>query len=233
MRGPRASTVDNLHRLLAAGGEHAPFVLVGASRGGLFVRDYQAEHPEQVVGLVLVDPSTEDRLYTRIGGHDVLIADVSAEQLRSTLPTHPVAVSRRSPQTGSPFNRLPPELYRTRVLLEERLIASIPDTVSPAIIATASENERALLARLRERRRASAHPLGDMPVIVLSRGTDPNPDREVAHRAVAAMSTSSRHAVVAGAGHEIHLYEPAAVVRAIAELVEGARRKSAARPAPR
>jgi pimeloyl-ACP methyl ester carboxylesterase len=222
-KGPRASTVSDLYTLLRAAGERPPYILVGASRGGLFVREYQAEHSEEVAGLVLVDPSTEDRLYTRLDGRDMLIAEVTAEQLRSTLPTRPVAVPRRRPQTGAPFDLLPTTLYETRVKLDERLIASIPDTVSPEIIAAASENERALLARLRVLRGASDFPLGDLPVVVLSRGNEENADREAAHRALAALSTNSRHAVVAGAGHEIHLFDPAAVVRAIEDVVAAVR----------
>jgi pimeloyl-ACP methyl ester carboxylesterase len=225
-RGPRAGRVDDLNALLAAAGERPPYVLVGASRGGLFVREYQADHPSDVAGLVLVDPSTEDRLFTRIGERDMLIAEVTAEQLRSTLPATPVAVPRRSPQVGTPFDRLPPELYRTRVMLDERLIASIPDTVPPAAISTGAENERRLLARLRSLRSASEHPLGDLPVVVLTRGNEQTEDREAAHRAVAGLSIDSRHAVVAGAGHEIHLFDPGIVVGAIADVIKAVRTRS-------
>ncbi|HUF52913.1 MAG TPA: alpha/beta hydrolase [Dehalococcoidia bacterium] len=229
-RGPRASTVEDLRKLLAAAGERPPYILVGASRGGLFVRDYQADQPTEVAGLVLVDPSTEDRLFTRIDGQDFLIADLTAEQVRSTVPTRPVAVPRRSPQTGAPFDRLPPDIYRMRLLLDERLIASIPDTVSPTIIATAIENERALLARLRTLRAGSEHPLRDMPMVVLTRGNVRNAGREAAHSAVAALSTNSRHTVVAGAGHEIHLFAPARVVQAVEDVVEAVRGRSSLPP---
>lgn len=50
-------TVADLHALLQAAGETGPFVLAGHSIGGLYVRRYAAEHPEEVVGLVLVDSS--------------------------------------------------------------------------------------------------------------------------------------------------------------------------------
>jgi pimeloyl-ACP methyl ester carboxylesterase len=221
--GARASTVDDLRKLLVAAGERPPFVLVGASRGGLFARAYQADHPADVAGLVLVDPATEDRLFTRIDGRDMLISDVTAEQLRSTVPKKPVAVPRRRPQTGVPFDRLPAELYSIRIRLDERLVASIPDTVSPSAIAVGVENERALLARLRALRAARAQPLGSLPLVVLTRGDDRNEGREDAHRAVSALSRNSRHTVVAGSGHEIHLFEPTAVVHAIQDVVAAVR----------
>jgi len=40
---------------LSKAGEHPPYVLVGQSMGGLFVRWYQAPDPDQVVGMVLVE----------------------------------------------------------------------------------------------------------------------------------------------------------------------------------
>ena len=224
------STAQDLRALMRAAGERPPYLMVGASRGGLFVRQYHADNPDDVAGFVLVDPSSEERLFTMINGEAIAIAEVTAEQMRTTNPSRPVAVPRRQPQTGAPFDRLPPDLYRTRIALDERLIASIPDIVPPEAIAAARESERALLARLLATRRASARPLGDRPVVVLSRGDEANADREAAHAALGALSTNSRHSVVKGAGHEIHLFEPAVVVQAIADVTQAIRDKQ---PLPR
>ena len=54
-----AAVVADLHALLAAAGEPGPYVLVGHSLGGLMVRLYAATYPNEVAGLVLVDPSVE------------------------------------------------------------------------------------------------------------------------------------------------------------------------------
>ena len=51
--------VEDLHTLLDVAGEQGPFVLVGHSFGGLFVRLYAATWPEEVAGLVLVDALSE------------------------------------------------------------------------------------------------------------------------------------------------------------------------------
>lgn len=219
----RVRTARDLHRLLRAAGERPPWVLVGASRGGLFIRSYQADHPSEVVGMVFVDPATEERLLTVIEGRTVPIAKVTAEELRATNPTAPVAVPRRRPQTGEPFDRLAPELYRVRIMLDEKLIASVPDTVGPEIVAAAREGERGFLARLDSLRGVTGHPLADLPTVVLSRGRDKNADREATHARVARLSTNSYHCIVAGAGHEIHLFEPGAVVMAIGHVVDAAR----------
>lgn len=222
----RAGDAVDLHNLLRAAGERPPYVMVGASRGGLLVRAYALDYPDEVAGCVLVDPASEERLFTRLGGEAVLIASLTPEQLRSTFPTFPVRVPRRRPQTGAPFDKLPPELYQQRVKLDERLIASVPDMVMPEMIATAQERERALLARLLASRSAGQYPLGDRPTVVLSRGDERNAEREEVHAALARLSANSRHTVVAGAGHEIHLFEPEAVIRAVRDVVQAVRGKT-------
>ena len=52
------SIARELHALLQAGDVRGPLVLVGASRGGLYIRDFAAKFPQQVAGLVFVDSST-------------------------------------------------------------------------------------------------------------------------------------------------------------------------------
>ena len=54
--------VHELQALLERARVAGPYVLVGHSLAGVDVRLFQAEHPEQVVGMVLVDVTTEDTL---------------------------------------------------------------------------------------------------------------------------------------------------------------------------
>ena len=53
------SVVADLHALLQAADVPGPYVLVGHSLGGLFVRLYAATYPDEVAGLVLVDAWSE------------------------------------------------------------------------------------------------------------------------------------------------------------------------------
>ncbi|GAB3765021.1 pimeloyl-ACP methyl ester carboxylesterase [Nocardioides ginsengisegetis] len=48
----------DLHALLAAAGEHGPYVLVGHSIGGPYALTYAAQYPQDVAGMVLLDSSS-------------------------------------------------------------------------------------------------------------------------------------------------------------------------------
>jgi len=58
---PRSTgdVVADLHALLTAAGVPGPYVMVGASTGGLIVRQYASLYPTEVSGLVLVDAISE------------------------------------------------------------------------------------------------------------------------------------------------------------------------------
>jgi pimeloyl-ACP methyl ester carboxylesterase len=58
---PRSTgeVVGDLPALLAAAGVPGPYVMVGASTGGLIVREYASFYPAEVSGLVLVDAISE------------------------------------------------------------------------------------------------------------------------------------------------------------------------------
>jgi pimeloyl-ACP methyl ester carboxylesterase len=63
-RDPR-QIARELHTLLGNAGIDGPYVLVGQSFGGLYVRMYAAQYPKEVEGMVLVDAS-HPGMWTRL-----------------------------------------------------------------------------------------------------------------------------------------------------------------------
>lgn len=53
------SIATDLHALLETSGFEPPYVLVGHSAGGLFVRVFAHKYPSEVAAIVLIDPATE------------------------------------------------------------------------------------------------------------------------------------------------------------------------------
>ena len=62
--GTSANGVDDVHRLLAAAGLKPPYILVGHSYGGMHARLFADLHLDEVVGMVLIDPSEEDWVWS-------------------------------------------------------------------------------------------------------------------------------------------------------------------------
>jgi hypothetical protein len=157
----------------------------------------------------------------------VLIASLTAEQLLSTMPTTAIPVPSRSPQTGSPFDKLPPDLYQLRIKIDQRLIASMPASVPAEVVRDAAEGQRTGLARLLESRGRQDNPMRNVPVVVLTRGQNQTQGIAENHASLARLSTNSRHEVIETADHEIHLFTPSAVVQAIQDVCVSAKERSA------
>jgi pimeloyl-ACP methyl ester carboxylesterase len=100
-----ASRQDDLHLLLRKAGIRPPYVLVGASIGGIFTRAYQRRYPEQGVGLVLDDPTRDEGLGYRINGKEKPIYEMSAADMCAV---------------GKAFLRNPPPLESPTSLEEPR-----------------------------------------------------------------------------------------------------------------
>lgn len=86
-----------------------------------------------------------------------------------------------------------------------------------------------MLSRLNAARKSTPSQLGSVPLVVLTRGLNTSPDQQAAHAEIAKLSRNSRHTVVPGSYHEIHLSHPEAVASAILEVVAAVREGRALR----
>lgn len=235
--GPADETVEqttgDLHLLLRSAGEPAPFVLVGASIGGVFVRAFQHTYPEYVAALVFANSA--HRLGKVVPGGGGLLWDLSEAQIRSAYPL-PASVTRgpRPARTGEPFDRLPPELQAVRLAFDVRRWESWnrADAGPEADLSWRKELLRELDQSCSG---APEHPLGDLPVLVVS--NDPSAselarqgklDRPFCDRSDAAdglelLSSNSLYILAEESGHEVHLYQPELLVPALERVIRAVR----------
>jgi|SRR5579871_616812 len=70
---------DDLHRLLETEKIPGPYVLVGASLGGIYIRHFARRYPDSIAGMVLVDSSHEEQ-FSRYRAISPAIAERYATQ---------------------------------------------------------------------------------------------------------------------------------------------------------
>jgi pimeloyl-ACP methyl ester carboxylesterase len=221
---PRSFAQLNLELATAAAraGLRPPYILVGQSYGGAVVRRFAEDRSAEVGGLVLVDAAHEDQSVFYDGASHLLREGargrmVPAPRLALDADMRRSAASRAEApvEIGRPLDRLPPAAQRVwtwalaRPLL--RLARDAEADWSP------EEFVRFRAERLRDRAT-----LGDLPLRVLSRGTD-SPEHREQQRDLGRLSRNSTVVFAPTAGHNIHVEDPGLVVQAIAELVELAR----------
>jgi pimeloyl-ACP methyl ester carboxylesterase len=223
-------TVDDLHRLLAAAAEHGPYVLVGASIGGIYIRAYQHAFTRDVSGLAFLNSS--HRVGFVVKGKGDLIWKMSEEDLRSAFPLPASARGPAPTHEGEPFDRLPPEIQAVRLWLDQRLWERWdPEKAGPESILSWRKE---FLRELEQDCSAPKHPLGDLPVLVLSSDTSAMErdrmhklDRSFCDRSDAGdgleILSSDVMYLTAGSGHEIHLYQPDRAVQALDATVRALR----------
>lgn len=227
--GPEPRTTERivaeLRELLAAANLPGPYVLVGHSFSGFTARLFAARYPDEVAGLVLVDPiyprewmelSADDRRRlaagARLGRRVARLAAFGV--MRVYLFLISVGVLRADPRGDwvDSFRKLPAGLVSV-----VRAFWSQPKPYRT--IASQVENLPVSAAQVA----AAALPT-NLPVRVLSAGNT-RPERLREQEAVARFSAHGQHVLVAGSGHWIQLDQPEAVIAAIREVVEAARRR--------
>jgi pimeloyl-ACP methyl ester carboxylesterase len=208
----------DLHTLLQAAGERPPYVLVAHSLGGFYARVFNGLYGNDVAGIVLVDPASED------------IATRMRSTPRHTPPLSPAGMARLARTVGffgiprlfgAPIPPRPPlwsdRAWRELIALEQQ----------PTAIA-ANSGEGPYQALGDEARAAGG--FGSTPVLVLSAGHDALPpdaltEKLAIHRELAAASTNGRAVEIAQSGHFIPLEFPDTVVWAVRDVVKRARRR--------
>ena len=233
--GPAEETVEetteDLHLLLRAARETGPYILVGASIGGIYVRAYQHAFPNEVAGLIFANSS--HHVGMSVQGKTDLIWKLSEDELRSAYPLPPDAKGAAPTREGEPFDRLPPDVQAIRLWLDRRLWEKWdPATAGPESILSWRKE---FLRELHESCSGSTRPLGNLPVLVLSSDSSaselarlhrldrPFCDQTDAGDGLELLSSNSLYVIASGSGHEIHLYKPNAVVEAVERVVAATR----------
>ena len=240
-----------LHTALKNAGLDPPYILVGQSLGGPYVRVFAKMYPEDVCGMVLVDPTQPD-------------ACESVETVKEWLAAHcPEQLSRAEKTLPS---KTPPGyeiMLLSRIKRLEQGLADVPEPRQgrlrrewwaaidnlPAVADTIGSispgaRDEMLSAPETFRQTVAARPLPQVPIILLAAG---RPDMDmmqamspafrelnrdnrlgstsiVAHTKWVEDTPGAKLIVVRNSGHNIQSERPQAVIDAIRDVVERSQR---------
>ena len=241
---PRSFNQINLelYTALQKAGVGGPYVLVGQSYGGFVVRAFAERYKSDVVGVVLVDAAHENERVL-IQGKAVRIRAIAKG---ATLPAPRLELNdgekkqyaelrQQPPQAGPeavepPLDKLPPE--------DQKLyLWAIVQPFLPISVGSELDSSQEVIAVWYASKKLSSVPLGDMPLIVISRGEGGCPDtpevsgkqldqeRKEQQAELVHLSHNSKQVIAGHSGHNIHIEDPALVIQQIRDVVETVRNK--------
>jgi pimeloyl-ACP methyl ester carboxylesterase len=249
-----AAIVDDLHALIHAAKIAGPVVLVGHSLGGFNMKLYAALYPEDVAGVVLVDPS-EERTLARTG--DAVAARfgpaVAARYAIGWIADLPEATAHfadcASAAAKAPLDPVS-DLYKhcsdpVRTPLGPAIAAHRQALqVSATYQATqASEFANSVFGDAHfdpvYERLFAGNAFGDKPLIVLTHSIhesgDPLDEADfygwnLMHAQTAALSTRGLNRIVPDTHHNIEVDRPQAVIDAVFEVLDALAAQPSSKP---
>lgn len=218
-----------LHTMLETAGIKPPYILVGHSFGGLVMRRYAAIYPEEVAGVVLVDPMRceewpplnpeKQRMIERgkkLSRYAIPIARFGLARLAVTsLLCRSGRLSGHLAGAGGLGGR-----HVLKRVTEE--VSKMPRDVWPVIAAHWSRpgyyagmqrHVEAVPETVNEMQ--CAEPIRDIPVLVLT----PGKSTPLSEQCLERIGNNVRQVIAAESAHWIHLDEPELVVDSIREMV--------------
>jgi len=221
---------EMLHALLEKGGEQPPYLMVGHSLGGIYVRAFASRYPDDVVGMVLVDSSHENQNLL-LPSEFVKLNDMQSAALQFC-------------QAAAPFGLVRTIKMMDSLVVSFRLTEEEKEPLLAAMYRTgycgASAREMDMFYAFASQPK-DLNSLGGMPLIVLTSGIDAQEmydqlppafksqltldvmQREVnawnaMQEELAGLSTRGKWIVVRKSGHNIQLNAPEVVIGAIREV---------------
>jgi pimeloyl-ACP methyl ester carboxylesterase len=227
-----AEVAADLNDLLEGAGEPGPYLLVGHSAGGLYVRAFASLFPDEVAGMVLLDSSHENQ-----GLRLTALAPVEEQQLGQFEMCSMFSPFGLMRVLGAHDGSLPGDLPLT----DDEVEAWRGHLYGNAFCGVMAREFEALMAETRQTQPPRS--MGDTPLVVMTRdiaadevqegsGIDAETLEDTGEialelqRDLARLSTNSTHRIVADSGHYIHWDQPEVVVDAVVETVASIRERT-------
>jgi len=190
-------TAETLHILLTNAGVEGPYVLVGHSKGGLYVRQFAEMFPQEMAGVVLLDSAHPDQFQRH---PDWLQGDTSV-----LLRWMPLIKALMRLGVGHAYFALGGEVDFPELPARQH------DEIASAWSSLRYWQSQEASLRAAERifqQSQRLGSLGDLPLMVVSRGTGLDGGWGEQQDELAALSTNSAHMIVEDSTHVSLIFNP-------------------------
>lgn len=220
----------DLRSLLVKAGETGPYLLVGHSLGGIFVRSFASLYPKEVVGLILVDPANEEMIMQAPEifkkSFRAMLTN-RAKEMDLVILFNQIGLLALSPTSIPPHPDLPDNAQDTY-----RALLAFDDKFFITYIEELNQFEKILDDFSKEN---SAVKQSNIPLYVLTTGKFPTPPELIVdaitrsqinslwfnlHQKLVKNSVGSRFIKVENSGHSIQTDQPEIVVNLIKQMLE-------------
>jgi pimeloyl-ACP methyl ester carboxylesterase len=236
-----SSVVNDLHELLTRASIEGPYVLVGHSIGGEYVRIFTARFPDDVAGVVLVDsthPEQREPSFMRspVNRLPKLVREILCSVMPLAQRLGVIRLAMRNAPVDVPLQFQSQQASATLALRNQR-VKGIETEVAQGCAATEGGAERPARGSGNpevDRAAENSGTLGDRPLIVLTAGQYWKPDDPAAAREIAKfhetwlhqlqpelsrLSTRGQQIIVESSDHSIPERAPEAIVTAVSQVV--------------
>jgi len=224
-----ANIAAELHQLLERASVSPPYILVGHSFGGLVMRCFALNYPEEVAGIVLVDPMRCEE-WPPLNPDKQSELNRGRNLFRIAIPLARIGITRLAVtslflRSGRTAHRLAGAAGDGGQLVLSRIkdeVGKMPREVWPIIAAHWSrpENLKGMRKHVEAvpdtvREMQNAKPIQQIPVLVLTPGTSTPLSREN----LARIGNNVQQVIATESAHWIHLDQPELVIDSICKMV--------------
>jgi pimeloyl-ACP methyl ester carboxylesterase len=186
-----------LHTLLQNANLPGPYVMVAHSFGGLPVQVFTGDYPAEVAGVVLIESMFPSQTTYATQDGAFSFASLLARFGIVRLLARPLGLSTDVPTEQAAYDSLSVRPQSLRTFADE--MRGIPTSLSQA---------------------GAVSSFGELPLIVLSRGLDPDPAWLAGQDELTQLSSNSQHFTAEQSDHGIQLHQPEAAIAAIIKMIE-------------
>jgi pimeloyl-ACP methyl ester carboxylesterase len=222
--GPKDSCslrATEVHTALRNAGVKGPYVLVGHSLGGLVARVYAGRYLDEVAGVVFVDHA-----FHSIAMSHLTVPSSAKVPPPSLPPQEPLILSSGGTGPVVAGMESDPNFTKLPSRDQELHLWAMSQTRDQAALQNNFGVSQECTSEADAITKEHSHPLGDKPLVDVSRDESRSPDYVKLQSYLLSLSQNSKEIIAEKSGHFVIIDRPDVVIDAISQVVQSVRKNS-------